>query len=579
MNPVIKTWLTFVAVLAVMLAMMTWLSGVALDLERRNIEAQKKAVIEENVRLSLWRVDTMISPLFAAESIRPVEDYASSFGREDEAAQSSSAQTETRVSSLIGDTSPEIKLYFSILPDGSVQSPQVPSGRAYTADLVDPERLATLRDNLATFRNVVGRDQLLALLPTNKKPLYTADLDEEYRSASSSHEARQQMLNDSGYGQRGSFNRNWVQQQKRIASAVFSRDRLAAMHSVSIAGQLLFVRRVSIKDSEVIQGCWLDWEYLRRDFAREINDLLPNASFVIRPDGPSVNRARRLVSLPAELVPGAIDFEPETGASMVKIALGAAWISVIFAALTLAVLLFGLVSLGERRAAFVSAVTHELRTPLTTFKMYSEMLFEGMVPEKKRSHYLQTLCTEADRLDLLVKNVLEYSRIEGRRRKKRLERVPALEIVRSFEDRLRQRATDARFDFEIVADENVADVKVSVDANALEQIMFNLVDNACKYARHAANPRIEIRVAGKSNRVEYAVCDNGPGVGKADRKILFRPFAKSDQASANSEPGVGLGLALCRRLAGSFGATLRLDDSYSSGARFVLSVIPDFSNT
>ena len=71
--------------------------------------------------------------------------------------------------------------------------------------------------------------------------------------------------------------------------------------------------------------------------------------------------------------------------------------------------------MNRRRLDFVSAVTHELRTPLTTFTMYTEMLKEGMVPEAKRPGYYEALFEESRRLSHLVRNVLDYARIEARR--------------------------------------------------------------------------------------------------------------------------------------------------------------------
>ena len=85
-----------------------------------------------------------------------------------------------------------------------------------------------------------------------------------------------------------------------------------------------------------------------------------------------------------------------------------------------------MVALSERRGAFVSAVTHELRTPLTTFRMYAEMLAEGMVPSPEaRQKYLETLRREADRLAHLVENVLQYARLERGRPGGRRENVTA----------------------------------------------------------------------------------------------------------------------------------------------------------
>src|SRR6187401_3474036 len=111
------------------------------------------------------------------------------------------------------------------------------------------------------------------------------------------------------------------------------------------------------------------------------------------------------------------------------------WLGAVLLAVAVAAfLLQGVMTLSERRAAFVSSVTHELRTPLTTFRMYAEMLARGMVPDaNRRQEYFTTLQREAERLTLLVENVLAYARLERGRKPQAQDRV----TLRSLLDRVR----------------------------------------------------------------------------------------------------------------------------------------------
>ena len=162
----------------------------------------------------------------------------------------------------------------------------------------------------------------------------------------------------------------------------------------------------------------------------------------------------------------------------------------LLAALAVAALLQGVLSLSERRGAFVSAVTHELRTPLTTFRMYAEMLAENMVPDEQTRHgYLETLRVEADRLTHLVENVLSYARLERSRPARRIGSVSVAEIFdQSAVGRLTDRARQADLTLSVEADEPVRHARALADPAAVEQILFNLVDNACKYAATADRP-------------------------------------------------------------------------------------------
>jgi signal transduction histidine kinase len=231
----------------------------------------------------------------------------------------------------------------------------------------------------------------------------------------------------------------------------------------------------------------------------------------------------------------------------------------------------GVLVLSERRAAFVSAVTHELRTPLTTFRMYAEMLSTGIVSEEgQRQQYTETLRVEADRLSHLVENVLQYAQLERGRPGNRREPIGVGKMVSRVETRLIDRGKQASMNVVIEMDGEASDLEVRTDPAAVEQILFNLVDNATKYAVSALDKRIHIRVVEEKYGVAIRVRDHGPGITAQSRGRLFQPFSKSVEDAASSAPGVGLGLALCRRLARQLGASLELEDDNGDGASFCL---------
>jgi signal transduction histidine kinase len=237
------------------------------------------------------------------------------------------------------------------------------------------------------------------------------------------------------------------------------------------------------------------------------------------------------------------------------------------------VLLSGVLSLSERRAAFVSAVTHELRTPLTTFQLYTEMLDEGLVSdEEKRSEYLKTLRGEAARLGHLVENVLAYARIDRSRQPIHVEEISLTDLIERVTGRLQQRAERSGMQLSVVPIKEGTAIVVSVDPSGVERVLINLVDNACKYAETAANRTIEMSCNIRKSLVDVRVRDFGPGATPKERKRLFRLFAKSARDAAGSKPGVGLGLALSRELARKQGGDLSIDGSVTDGACFVLSL-------
>jgi signal transduction histidine kinase len=205
--------------------------------------------------------------------------------------------------------------------------------------------------------------------------------------------------------------------------------------------------------------------------------------------------------------------------------------------------------------------------------MYAEMLAERMVPDAaKQQKYLETLRVEADRLSHLVENVLQYARLERGRSHHKRQPVSVAELQRRCCQRLAERAAQSKMALDVHCDPGTGDVVISTDPAAVEQILFNLVDNACKYAAAANDQRIEMTWRDTGRLLVIRVSDHGPGISAKAARRLFRPFSKSVHEAADTAPGVGLGLALSRRLAQDLGGRLEFDTSQLTGATFVLQI-------
>lgn len=340
-----------------------------------------------------------------------------------------------------------------------------------------------------------------------------------------------------------------------------------------IKDALLLTRRVSQDGTALIQGAWVDWPQLRADLLAAVSDLFPAAGLEAAPSGTS-GGTDLLASLPIRFLPGYLEIPASPFWSPLKLSLATAWACVLLASAAVALVLRGMMTLSERRATFVSAVTHELRTPLATFKLYSEMLADGLVRDPaKRQSYLETLTTEADRLGHLVENVLSYSRLERGKASDGRIRTTLEDLLQRVEPRLHQRTAQAGAEFSIDRTFCQDEFSLTTDPAAVEQILFNLVDNACKYGRRGTDPaQLQLAISPARNGLQLAVRDHGPGLTRAEARKLFRPFHKSAREAAHSAPGVGLGLALCRRLARDLGGTLEIDHAWAHGASFVLTL-------
>lgn len=346
------------------------------------------------------------------------------------------------------------------------------------------------------------------------------------------------------------------------------------MMPVWLGNTLLLARRVTVGGKMYVQGCWVNWEWLRERLLTDVRDLLPDATLEAAAGIESERTANRLAALPVKLNPGeTIPLDAPEGLTPVRVSLSIAWVCALLAAGAVAALLFGAVRLSERRGAFVSAVTHELRTPLTTFQMYAEMLAGGMVPTKEaQQNYLNTLSAEAGRLSHLVENVLSYARLERGSARSQVERVSAQRLIEKIRPRLAERVHQVGMQLSVDLPESMSSTELTTDVTAVEQILFNLVDNACKYAAHGTDKTISLSAGAGDGKIAIRVCDGGPGFSAQELKKLFRPFSKSARQAAHSAPGVGLGLALSRRLARDLKGDLRLVSDVKKGACFELTL-------
>ncbi len=512
-----RTVIVFGACLAVLLGGVAWISLTAVRLDRAELAARREAALEENVRLALWRLDSDLMPLVARESTRP--PFAKALPPQ--------------------PRSPHVRAYFRIDADGPVS--------VDGADVSALRPLAPVIERAA--RAEAGR-------PPPGPAMVTGAANQQAERGSMEWAARSKSYRQA---EESAYSANNAYLGRDLTSIVAEAETMAPLW---VGGELVLVRRVDGR----VEGCWLDWPGMRAWLLDDVKELLPAAHLLAatRPDRSDAGRF--LAALPLELLPGPAPGVSSAGAPL-RLVLGIAWSGVLLALAAGVALLAGAMALSERRAAFVSAVTHELRTPLTTFRAYTEMLADGMVTdETQKTQYLSTLKGEAERLSHLVENVLMFARVERGRGGELTRPLGVAELLERVAPRLVDRAAAAGM--EVAVAPVPADLTAVADAGALEQILFNLVDNACKYAARATDRTIRISAAPAGRDVIVTVADRGPGIPAAERARLFRPFGRSAAQAAGNAPGVGLGLALCRRLARAMRGDLVLESQ--PGAVFSL---------
>jgi signal transduction histidine kinase len=588
-----RAWLIagFAASVAVLLAALIWILALARRLEAGEAEARRHAAREERVRLALWRMDSALAAFLAFENASPVDppdgrpaDPPWVGGRFELAARAGEA---------------------------------APAGAPTAPDGLDPERLLALLGQPALGVPVPPPGAATGEVHASAPP---ADL--AARSASPVQRSKAPIVLEEEMSQRAANTVEYVQRQKvagqqssfvpppipapgspeveapgpgaAATAAVPTGDDagvpapaggdgpdptggdgwtgvVRALEPVWVDGRLLLVRRVVRDGTESLQGIAFDDTALRAWLLGEVRDLLPAGDLEPVPAGEPSDPGRRLALLPWRLEPGPVPPEIDNGGRpSVRLGLTLAAGAIVVVAATAGLLLLAGLRLARRRTEFASAVIHELRTPLTTFRVYTDLLAEEMVTEEERPGYLATLRREADRLGHLVENVLAFARLE-RRRPPAAPRVMLAPALRAAAERLARRAAEAGHELEVTIAPQAEEVEAAIDPLTLERILDNLCDNSCRYGRGGAEAPLELSAALDRGQAVVRWRDHGPGIARAARRRLFRPFQR---AAGGGDPaaaaGVGLGLALSRRLARRSGGDLRFIEPPGGGAAFEL---------
>ena len=213
------------------------------------------------------------------------------------------------------------------------------------------------------------------------------------------------------------------------------------------------------------------------------------------------------------------------------------------------------------RRDFVSNVSHELRTPISVVRANAETLLDGALDDKvMAARFLQSIVTNSERLTSLISDLLDLARIEEGKLELKKTMLTLSLVLRRASSALETKALDRNQTIEV---ESCGDIQVMADARAIDQILFNLLDNAVKYTPE--NGVIRMRGYREGTRVIIEVEDNGPGIEEVHRERLFERFYRVDKGRSREMGGTGLGLAIVKHLTQSMGGEVGLRPASTTG--------------
>ena len=222
-------------------------------------------------------------------------------------------------------------------------------------------------------------------------------------------------------------------------------------------------------------------------------------------------------------------------------------------------------SLARQQSDFVAAVSHEFRTPLTSMRHLLDLLVSrGVTDEKRKAQYYRLLAGETDRLQRMVETLLSFGRIDAAAHVWKVEPVTVGELVTDVAGEFGREMGDRALATEIASDLPT----IRGDREALERAVWNLLENAAKYSPGESPIRLFARQQGST--VVIGVQDHGIGIPVSEQRRVFEKFVRGDEPKRAGIRGVGVGLALVKRIAEAHGGTVQLVSQVGSGSTFTL---------
>lgn len=227
-----------------------------------------------------------------------------------------------------------------------------------------------------------------------------------------------------------------------------------------------------------------------------------------------------------------------------------------------------LAAADEMQRSFVSNVSHDLRTPMTTISGFIDSILSGAIPPEKQDYYLGVISAEVQRLSRLVSALLDISRMQAGERKFTMTSFDICELARqiliSFEQKIDGRRL--RVSFESDSDR----MEVLADRDSVHQVLYNICDNAIKFADEGGDYAISVRE--KEKKIFVSVYNTGEGVAEADLHHIFDRFYKSDKSRGLDKTGVGLGMYISRTIIEAHGERIWAESVHGQWCRFTFTL-------
>lgn len=223
--------------------------------------------------------------------------------------------------------------------------------------------------------------------------------------------------------------------------------------------------------------------------------------------------------------------------------------------------------LEQMRKDFVANVSHELRTPITSIKGFAETLLDGAMNEREvLQEFLTIILNESDRLQVLIQDLLNLSKMENKGFSLNLSRVNVKELLENSLRVLKSKAVEKDIQLELsVSDETI---EIDGDLDRLKQVFINVVNNSLSYSPNGAKVSVEASALDDSIHIE--ISDTGIGIEENELPRIFERFYRVDKARSRNSGGTGLGLAIVKHIIEAHEGTVQVSSKVGEGTTFTI---------
>ncbi len=219
----------------------------------------------------------------------------------------------------------------------------------------------------------------------------------------------------------------------------------------------------------------------------------------------------------------------------------------------------------QERNEFLASISHELRTPLTYIKGYADIARRTNLSPEERTHYLQIIGEESERINRLLEELFYLARMDQNEFLIKKERVPLFPFLHTVYERVLPAFSNKNIELKLYSEQ---DLFVEIDSSRFGQVLSNILDNALKYSNEGTTTIIE--AFRKNSSIVISIKDQGIGIPEEDLPYVFERLYRVEKSRARVTGGFGLGLTIAKQLVEVHGGTISVESSPGEGTTFTI---------